>query len=131
MKNRLVYLCDWLPPDFGAVGQYALLAAQDLAKEGWAVTLVGLTSESSAQSGEETIGKDTLTTIRVYRPKYAKERFARRVIWTLISNLLLIKAALAAMQQLDLSALLADGGQKPDNGRGTGHGGAGDAAQQP
>ena len=25
-KKRLVYICDWLPPDFGAVGQYAMVS---------------------------------------------------------------------------------------------------------
>ena len=44
MTRRLVYICDWLPPDFGAVGQYAMLFARQWAKDGWAVTLVGLTS---------------------------------------------------------------------------------------
>jgi hypothetical protein len=28
MSKYLVYICDWLPPDFGAVGQYAMLEAQ-------------------------------------------------------------------------------------------------------
>ena len=32
MTKRLVYICDWLPPDFGAVGQYAVLSARDWAK---------------------------------------------------------------------------------------------------
>ena len=32
MTKRLVYLCDWLPPDFGTVGQYAVLFARQ-----WAV----------------------------------------------------------------------------------------------
>ena len=43
------------------------------------------------------------------------------------------EAAVAAMQQLDLSTLIghAAGGQKADGGRGTGDGGAGDAPQQP
>ena len=27
--RRVVYLCDWLPPEFGAVGQYALRAAEE------------------------------------------------------------------------------------------------------
>jgi hypothetical protein len=29
MQQRLVYICDWLPPDFGAVGQYAMLFARE------------------------------------------------------------------------------------------------------
>lgn len=28
--NRIVFLCDWLPPDFGAVGQYAVAFCEDL-----------------------------------------------------------------------------------------------------
>ena len=43
-KHRLVILADWLPPDFGAVGQYMLLRARSLAEGGQDVTLVGLTS---------------------------------------------------------------------------------------
>jgi hypothetical protein len=27
-KRRLVYIDDWLPPDFGAVGQYAMLSTR-------------------------------------------------------------------------------------------------------
>ena len=45
MVKRLVYICDWLPPDFGAVGQYAVMFARQWAREGWAVTLVGLSSK--------------------------------------------------------------------------------------
>ena len=36
MTKRLVYICDWLPPDFGAVGQYAVLFARQWASDGWA-----------------------------------------------------------------------------------------------
>ena len=50
MQKKLVYICDWLPPDFGAVGQYAMLEARDWARQGWAVTLVGLTSGVSGIS---------------------------------------------------------------------------------
>ena len=38
----LVYICDWLPPDFGAVGQYSLMFATELAEQGQHVALVGL-----------------------------------------------------------------------------------------
>ena len=55
MSRRLVYICDWLPPDFGAVGQYAVLFARQWASEGWAVTLVGLTS---GQSNREPVEAD-------------------------------------------------------------------------
>jgi hypothetical protein len=41
MSKRLVYICDWLPPDFGAVGQYAVLFARQWASEGWAAPAAG------------------------------------------------------------------------------------------
>src|SRR5262249_47060362 len=44
LVKRLVYICDWLPPDFGAVGQYSEIFAREWARDGWAVILVGLTS---------------------------------------------------------------------------------------
>ena len=56
-KGRLVYICDWLPPDFGAVGQYAMLFVREWAKDGWQVTLVGLTSGNSCREAAESIGK--------------------------------------------------------------------------
>jgi hypothetical protein len=49
----LVYICDWLPPDFGAVGQYAVLFARQWASDGGAVTLVGLTSGPSNRQAAE------------------------------------------------------------------------------
>ena len=53
-KKRLVYICDWLPPDFGAVGQYAMVSAREWATSGWAVTLVGLTSREFSPRGGRT-----------------------------------------------------------------------------
>src|SRR5207253_3362976 len=99
--KRLVYICDWLPPDFGAVGQYAVLGARQWASEGWAVTLVGLTSGQSSQQHVEQIGQGSLEVIRVHRRGYQKEKFVARLLWTIGSNLLLLAAALKAMQQAD------------------------------
>ena len=73
MMKRLVYICDWLPPDFGAVGQYAVLFARQWASEGWAVTLVGLTSGPSQPSGRGTIGDGSLEMLRVHRHTYKKQ----------------------------------------------------------
>ena len=69
MKRRLVYICDWLPPDFGAVGQYALLDARERASDGWAVTLVGLTTARSNRQAAETVGQGSLEIIRLHRRK--------------------------------------------------------------
>jgi hypothetical protein len=100
-QKRLVYICDWLPPDFGAVGQYAMLFAREWARNGWAVSLVGLTSGKSRRESVESVGEGILEIIRVHRPTYEKQRFAERLIWTIASNLLLVKAALASMRRAD------------------------------
>ena len=100
-RRRIVYICDWLPPDFGAVGQYAMLSAREWAKSGWEVTLVGLTSGKPHRGAAEPVGEGTLEVIRVRRPTYAKQRLAERLVWTIVSNLLLLKAAFSSMRRAD------------------------------
>jgi hypothetical protein len=101
MTKRLVYICDWLPPDFGAVGQYAVLFARQWAKEGWAVTLVGLTSGSSSRQAAEVLGDGSLEVIRIHRRTYKKQKFVARLVWTVVSNVLLLAAAFGAMRRAD------------------------------
>lgn len=101
MSKRLVYICDWLPPDFGAVGQHAMLEARDWAKRGFAVSLVGLTSGASLRGSAERVGEGSLQVVRVHRRKYQKQRFVKRLIWTVFSNLLLLQAAFSRMRQAD------------------------------
>src|SRR5215470_1982927 len=101
MTQRLVYICDWLPPDFGAVGQYAMLDAREWATNGWAVTLVGLTSGESNCQPAKPIGEGSLEVIRVHRRTYQKQKFASRLVWTVLSNLLLLGAAFGAMRRAD------------------------------
>jgi hypothetical protein len=101
LKKRLVYICDWLPPDLGAVGQYALLFAHEWAKNGWTVTLVGLTTGKPRHDPAESVGQGTLEVIRVRRPAYEKQRLAERLVWTVVSNLALLKAAFGSMRQAD------------------------------
>src|SRR5215472_1492981 len=102
MSKRLVYLCDWLPPDFGAVGQYAMLEAREWAKRGFAVTLVGLTSGASSRGSAEPLGEGSVEIVRVHRRKYQKQRFVERLIWTMFSNVALLHAAFSAMRVADL-----------------------------
>lgn len=101
MSERLVYICDWLPPDFGAVGQYALLEAHEWAERGFAVTLVGLTSGAGSRQSSVPIGEGSVEVIRVHRGKYQKQRFVERLIWTIASNLALLRGAFAAMRVAD------------------------------
>lgn len=99
MSKRLVSICDWLPPDFGAVGQYAVLGARQWASEGWQVTLVGLTSGPSSRTEAEAVGEGSLEIVRVHRRAYDKHRFASRLAWTILSNVLLLGAAFGAMRR--------------------------------
>jgi hypothetical protein len=102
VQRRIVYICDWLPPDFGAVGQYAALSARELADQGLAVTLVGLTSGESTLDPAQRVGQGTIEIIRVHRPAYDKQSFRSRIIWTVFSNLLLLRAAFAALRRADV-----------------------------
>jgi hypothetical protein len=101
MMKRLVYICDWLPPDFGAVGQYAVLFSRQWAREGWAVTLVGLTSGQSNLQAAEPVGDGSLEVLRVHRRTYKKQKFVARLVWTVVSNILLLSAAFRAMRRAD------------------------------
>src|SRR5207302_15535 len=101
MTRRLVYICDWLPPDFGAVGQYAVLFAREWASEGWAVTLIGLTSGPSEAHAAERVGQGSLAVMKVHRRTYQKQKFATRLAWTIISNACLLGAAFRSVRQAD------------------------------
>src|SRR5262245_13915436 len=100
-KKQLVSICDWLPPDFGAVGQYAMLSAREMAKSGWEVTLVGITSGERHHEFGEPIGQGRLEVVRIRRNSYEKQRLAKRLVWTIVSNLLLMKAAFGSMRRAD------------------------------
>src|SRR5262245_23958714 len=101
MNKRLVYICDWLPPAFGAVGQYAMLFAREWAHEGWAVTLVGLTSGKSNREPPGIVGKGILEVVQIHRRMCRKDKFASRCAWTILSNLLLLRAAFGALRKAD------------------------------
>jgi hypothetical protein len=87
--HRLVYLCDWLPPDFGAVGQYSLLFARERAAAGEEVVLAGLSSTADSVE-EEALGAGRLRVVRLRTAVYDKADFRRRVLWTLRTNLSLV-----------------------------------------
>src|SRR5262249_18484232 len=100
-EKRLVYICDWLPPDFGAVGQYAVLFARAWMNDGWSVTLVGLTTGKSSYQAPAGVGTGSLEIFRVHRATYEKQKFLQRVIWTAVSNILLLRAGFGAMRRAD------------------------------
>ena len=90
--KRLVSICDWLPPDFGAVGQYAEIEARRLAAEGADVALVGLSS-SADEAKDEKIGQGTLRTVRVLARPYERAHFRQRALWTAATNGRLLRRA--------------------------------------
>ena len=86
---KLVYLCDWLPPDFGAVGQYSLLFARERAERGEDVTLVGLSSSGESVVSEP-LGRGRLTIRRLLATTYDRSDWKTRARWTLTTNLRLL-----------------------------------------
>src|SRR5690349_1252822 len=90
----LFYVVDWLPPDFGAVGQYALIASQQAATSGREVHLIGLTSGTPSREFM-TDGHDLgglLTVERVRANPYRKSNFLQRLLWSFSTNCLLIRS---------------------------------------
>jgi hypothetical protein len=88
-RSRLLYICDWLPPDFGAVGQYSLGFARELAANGKDVVLAGLSS--TADSTEvATLGNGRLEILRFKAIQYDRSNLLKRAFWTVRTNLRLL-----------------------------------------
>jgi hypothetical protein len=87
--NKLVYLCDWLPPDFGAVGQYSLLFARQRAERGEDVVLAGLSSTADSIT-EERPGDGRLRIVRLRATPYDRADFRTRALWTARTDLGLV-----------------------------------------
>lgn len=98
--QRLVLLCDWLPPDFGAVGQYTLLRGRELADAGHHVEVIGFSS-APARVETEARGAGSLRIRYIQRRPYDRGRLRERALWTLSANLALMRAAWSALAQAD------------------------------
>lgn len=98
--RKLVYLCDWLPPDFGAVGQYSLLFARRRAAAGEEVTLGGLSSTADSVE-EEGVGAGRLRIVRIHAPTYDRADFKTRALWTARTNLALVRRLRREIRQAD------------------------------
>jgi hypothetical protein len=96
----LVYLCDWLPPDFGAVGQYSLLFARERAAAGEDVVLAGLSSTAGSVE-EESLGAGRLRIVRLKAELYDRADFKRRALWTLRTDLALMRALRREIRRAD------------------------------
>lgn len=93
---KVVFVCDWLPPDFGAVGQYTLKFAREEAARGSQVTLGGLSSSASTETFEQH-RNGSLRVVRLRTSSNPKHSFLRRALWTLITNIRLVGRLLPAM----------------------------------
>ena len=98
--HKLVYLCDWLPPDFGAVGQYSLLFARERASRGEDVVLAGLSSTAGSVE-EEQLGAGCLRTVRVRASVYDRSDFRTRALWTARTNARLLWRLRRELRQAD------------------------------
>lgn len=85
----LFYIVDWLPPDFGAVGQYGLVFSRDMARAGRNVKLVGLSTRAGGVESE-CFATGYLEIVRLHAAQFDKSSFAKRLIWTARADLRLI-----------------------------------------
>ncbi len=99
-EQRIVIIADWLPPDFGAVGQYMLMRAQALAEQGHDVTLVGLSTARGSMI-QQLRGKGHLTEIRLSARPVPRGSLVGRMLWTIATNLRLILAAFGPLRAAD------------------------------
>jgi hypothetical protein len=99
-ERRIVIIADWLPPDFGAVGQYMQLRARALAERGHDVTLIGLASGASSER-REARGGGTLTELRLQARPVPRGSLLGRLAWTVWTDLRLVAAGFRYLRAAD------------------------------
>ena len=99
-ERRIVIIADWLPPDFGAVGQYMQMRAERLAERGHEVTLIGLATAPRSVVRRE-VGKGVLIELRLQARPVPRGSLVTRLGWTIWTNLRLVWAAFPAMRAAD------------------------------
>lgn len=83
----IAYICDWLPPNFGAVGQYSRMFAAEMANRGQKVVLLGLTSgQPCVEVGAHKANGGQLTVVRIKAGVPDKSSNLRRLRWTFLTN---------------------------------------------
>ena len=99
-ERKIVIIADWLPPDFGAVGQYMQMRARALAERGHVVTLIGLSS-TAASVRRDSIGSGHLTEVRLAAGAVPRGSLAARLLWTIWTNLRLVFGSLGRLRAAD------------------------------
>ncbi|HZD92094.1 MAG TPA: hypothetical protein VE224_18510 [Pseudolabrys sp.] len=95
----IVYICDWLPPDFGAIGQYSELFCRDFAAKGQRVALIGLSSNPARRVSEEAVAPGLLRKVTLATSRYDKTAMRQRIAWTARTNTRLLLAAWPYMRR--------------------------------
>jgi hypothetical protein len=88
--DPLFYLVDWLPPDFGAVGQYGAIFARNLAAAGRDVRLIGLTTGDHSTTREVLPNGRLLEVTKITSKAYKKTQYLNRLLWSFRTNLRII-----------------------------------------
>src|SRR5262249_4822186 len=92
LGERIVLLTDWLPPEFSAVSQYALMIAREGAESGAKVPVMG-TRTTDDTNDQEPVSVGTLRVIGIKRPPIVRTHWRRRLQWALSTNVLLVLRA--------------------------------------
>lgn len=102
------YVCDWLPPAFGAVGQYMMPVARQAAAADSDVVLIGLGREQGS-SDVSFPGTGRLQIVRIAAGSTPKSGLLRRGLWAMSINLRLIWATHLALRGRDKGDLVVTG----------------------
>src|ERR1700751_1778325 len=86
-SDQLFYLVDWLPPDFGAIGQYGAIFARDRAIAGRDVRLIGLTTGDHSTVSEVLSNGQLFEITRIRSHSYPKSKMIKRLLWTFRTNI--------------------------------------------
>ena len=90
----LLYVVDWLPPEFGAVGQYGLLFARERAERGEVVCLIGLSRAEGHRVTENFASGGRLEIRRLKMRPIDRANWLGRLMWAMDANCRLMREAL-------------------------------------
>ncbi len=93
-QRWLLYVVDWLPPDFGPTGQYAALVGRELASAGRKVHLIGLTAGRPGTQREVFARGGELRITRLASYAYDKSRYVSRLSWLIRMNCKIVREIL-------------------------------------
>lgn len=100
----LVIVCDWIPPSFGAVGQYALADARKAAAAGRPTTLIGLGDSDRHEEERPAPGSPHAATLKIVRLSAmpaTKSSTIKRGLWALRTNLRLTAQTVRTLKKGD------------------------------